>query len=373
MTESKTILFVFGTRPEAIKFAPLILALKQEPEYNVCVCLTAQHREMVDQVLQFFHIKPDYDLNLMLPNQTLPEISALLLVELQKVLIEVKPSLVFVQGDTTTVWTAALSAYYLKIKVAHLEAGLRSNDKFAPFPEEINRIITTHLADIHFAPTFAAVKNLEKENIFQSVYMVGNTVVDALLAGRTIIENNTKEYNSRYPYINQNHKSILITSHRRESFGEPFQNICSAIKTIAIQNPEIQLIYPVHLNPNIRLTAFETLNGIDNIHLIEPVPYADLLWLLNNCYLVITDSGGIQEEAPSFGKPVLIIRDVTERMEGIEAGNALLVGTNSSTIVQHVRNLLDNKDVYARMSKINNPYGDGKTAQRIIEILKKKL
>jgi len=330
---------------------------------------------MLDQVLNFFGIKPDYDLNLMKNNQSLFDITTGVLRGLEKVLKDYKPDLVFVQGDTTSAFVGALSAFYMKIKVAHLEAGLRSYNKYAPFPEEINRVLIGHLADYHFAPTIKAKENLQKEGVKENVWVVGNTVIDALFWGLEIIEKNInlkKEIESFFErFLDSNEdKVILVTGHRRESFGEGFENICKALKEIAIQFPEIKIIYPVHLNPNVREPVNRILNGIANIYLIEPLEYPYLIWLMSKSYLVLTDSGGIQEEAPSLGKPVLVMRDVTERIEGIEAGTAKLVGTKKETIFKAVQSLIENQSEYQKMSKAVNPYGDGLASKRIVDIIR---
>lgn len=368
----KKLLFIFGTRPEAIKLAPLIIHCKKSPAFEVKVCVTAQHREMLDQVLNFFSIVPDYDLNLMQPNQTLFAVTAQALITIEPILEQTKPDIVLVQGDTTTVFVASLAAYYKKIRIAHVEAGLRSYNKYAPFPEEINRVLTGHLADIHFAPTENARQNLLRENITRNIYVVGNPVIDALFLGLAIIHQQGEEkYASKFSFLAQHKKIILITCHRRESFGKPFRNICNAFSTIAQKYPDIQLVYPVHLNPHIKQVAYELLSNIPNIHLIEPLDYPHLIWLMNRSYLVLTDSGGIQEEAPSLGKPVLVLRDVTERTEGIEAGTARLVGTNSESIVAHVSELIDNFEAYHAMARAINPYGDGTASKQMVEILEK--
>ena len=330
---------------------------------------------MLDQVLNFFGIKPDYDLNLMKNNQSLFDITTGVLRGIEKVLKDYKPDLVFVQGDTTSAFVGALSAFYMKIKVAHLEAGLRSYNKYAPFPEEINRVLIGHLADYHFAPTIKAKENLQKEGVKENVWVVGNTVIDALFWGLEIIEKNInlkKEIESFFErFLDSNEdKVILVTGHRRESFGEGFENICKALKEIAIQFPEIKIIYPVHLNPNVREPVNRILNGIANIYLIEPLEYPYLIWLMSKSYLVLTDSGGIQEEAPSLGKPVLVMRDVTERIEGIEAGTAKLVGTKKETIFKAVQSLIENQSEYQKMSKAVNPYGDGLASKRIVDIIR---
>lgn len=372
MQPNTTVLFIFGTRPEAIKFAPLILAMKEDAFFNVKVCITAQHREMLDQVISFFGIPVDVDLNLMQPNQSLYELTAKALIETGKVIQAVNPDLVFVQGDTTTVLTSALAAYYNKTKIAHLEAGLRSHDKYSPFPEEANRKLTGHLADFHFAPTALSVQHLQQENLTHQVYQTGNTVIDALHKGLEIISRDEGSYRKHFPFLSDGDKVILVTCHRRESFGEPFKEICGALEEIARANPEVKLVYPVHLNPNIKEVAHEKLGNLPNVHLITPLSYPHLLWLMNRSYLVLTYSGGIQEEAPSLGKPVLVLRKVTERTEGVDAGTSKLVGTDKNTIVNETQLLLNDAEAYDRMSKAINPYGDGKSSAIIIDILKKE-
>ncbi len=364
-------LFVFGTRPEAIKLAPLIKEFKKhEDKFETKVCVTAQHREMLDQVLDFFSIKPDYDLNLMKPNQTLFDITANGLKALEKVYDDFKPDNVFVQGDTTTVLIGALAAFYKKIKISHVEAGLRSHNKFSPFPEEVNRTLTGHMAHYHFAPTKRAVNNLKNENITENVFNVGNTVIDALFLGLDIIEKSkNNEYKNYFNFLDKNKRVILVTGHRRESFGNPFENICHAIKSLAENYPDTQIVYPVHLNPNVRKTVYEILKDLDNVHLIEPLDYPYLIWLMKKSYIVLTDSGGIQEEAPSLGKPVIVLRDVTERVEGIDAGTAILVGTDKNKIYDTAAKLLDDKKEYEKISKSVNPYGDGTTGKKIIDII----
>lgn len=364
------ILFIYGTRPEAIKMAPLILEFKKSSKYETRVCVTAQHREMMDQVNHFFQIVPDYDLNLMKPGQDLFDITSLILVSLKFVLNEFEPDLIFVQGDTSTVLASALASYYKRIKLAHIEAGLRSDNIYSPFPEEMNRKLTSALATFHFAPTLKAKENLNKENIYDYVYVVGNTVIDALLAGLRIIkECDQEKYKNYFSYIDFNKKIILATGHRRESFGLPFEEMCLAMRDIAVNNPDVQIIYPVHLNPNVRKPVNEILSETKNVFLIEPLDYPSLIWLMDKSYLVLTDSGGIQEEAPTLGKPVLVMRDVTERMEGIQAGVARLVGTNRHVILKNVQSLLINESEYLAMSCAINPYGDGTTALQIRQII----
>jgi len=381
----KKILFIYGTRPEAIKMAPLIKEFKKYPEeFNIEICLTGQHREMLDQVNTFFDIKGDYDLSIMSHNQTLFDITSKALLGIGDILERSKPDLVFVQGDTTTVFAGALAAYYKKIKVAHLEAGLRSNDKYSPFPEEINRTLTGDIADFHFAPTNKAKESLIKENINKNIYVVGNTVIDALLLGLDIIsiegyENKIISYfnkvipnfTSLYKDIEKKDKKIiLVTGHRRESFGKPFENMCNAMLDIVNEHKDVSLVYPVHLNPNVQKTVIEILNNHPRIHLIEPVDYPYLIWLEKHSYLILTDSGGIQEEGPSLGKPVLVMREVTERMEGVEAGTAKLVGTDRDKIFKEADILLNSQEAYKKMAQAVNPYGDGTTSAQIVDILK---
>ena len=364
------ILFIFGTRPEAIKMAPLIKEFQKENDFDTKVCITAQHREMLDQVLEFFYIFPDYDLNIMKPNQSLFDITADTLKGLERILDEFLPDLIFVQGDTTTAFIGALAGFYKKTKIAHIEAGLRSHNKYSPFPEEMNRVLAGDLADYHFVPTQRAKENLFNENIKENVYVVGNTVIDALFLGLDIIKKQGEEqYYKYFNFIDFSKKIILVTGHRRESFGKPFENICYALKEIA-EREDVEIVYPVHLNPNVREPVNRILKGIKNIHLMEPLSYPYLIWLMNKSYLILTDSGGIQEEAPSLGKPVLVMREVTERIEGIEAGTAKLVGTNKEKIVKEAIKLLNNKEEYEKMAKSVNPYGDGKASRRIKEILK---
>ncbi len=366
----QTILFIFGTRPEAIKMAPLIHAFQEIPGYfTVKVCVTGQHRQMLDQILDFFDIVPDIDLNMMVTNQTLFDITSIGLKKLEQVLENIKPDIIFVQGDTTTTFIGALAGYYKKIKVAHLEAGLRSGVKYSPFPEELNRTMTGHIADFHFAPTQQAVASLAREGITTNVWNVGNTVIDALLWGLELLQkNNETSYVDFFNFLKPDHRIILVTGHRRESFGEPFENICKALCEIALHHPNVEIVYPVHLNPNVQKPVFSMLNNVTNMHLIDPLPYPYLLWLMKKCTFVLTDSGGIQEEAPSLGKPVLVMREVTERMEGVEAGTAKLVGTSQKSIVTEAVRLLNDPIHYHSMAQAVNPYGDGQTSQRIVKI-----
>lgn len=363
------VLFVFGTRPEAIKLAPLIEEFCNfKDKFQIRVCVTAQHREMLDQVLTFFQIHADYDLNLMSANQSLTDIAGRCLKTLSEVVADFAPDLIIVQGDTVSAFIGGLVAYFNKIKIAHIEAGLRSGDKYSPFPEEINRILTSHIADFHFAPTEQARKNLVKEGIKKNVFVVGNTIVDALLKGISIInKGDQKQFESYFFPIDLTSKIILVTAHRRESFGEPFKNICNAIKEIAVKNQEVNIVFPVHLNPNVRKPVHEILYGLANVYLLEPLDYPHMIWLMNKSYLILTDSGGIQEEAPSMNKPVLVMRDRTERMEGIRSNTAKLVGTSKRKIVNSTNELLNNASQYLSMSKSANPYGDGQASKRIVE------
>jgi UDP-N-acetylglucosamine 2-epimerase (non-hydrolysing) len=368
MPPGKRLLFIFGTRPEAIKLAPLIREFQWRPGFTVKVAVTAQHREMLDQVLQFFSIRPDYDLNIMRPNQTLFDVTADGLKALQAVFDDAQPDLVFVQGDTTTSFIGALAAYYRKVKVAHVEAGLRSGDKYAPYPEEMNRILAGHLADYHFTPTDQSVRNLAAEGISKDVYQVGNTVIDALFLGLDLLKPKGEAYfRSAFQGINLDRRQVLITGHRRESFGEPFEQICQAIRASALEFPEVEFVYPVHLNPNVQDPVRRILSGLDNVHLIAPLDYPHFIWLMNRSTIVLTDSGGLQEEAPALGKPVLVMRRVTERQEGVDAGTARLVGTDRVVIETELRKLLTDQREYDRMAKAVNPYGDGTTCRKIVE------
>jgi len=377
----KKILLIFGTRPEAIKMAPVYWEFKNHSDiFNTRVCVTGQHRQMLDQVLDFFKIQPDYDLNLMKNNQSLFEITANSIKALEKVLEDFKPDVVFVQGDTTTAFAGALAAYYKKIKVGHIEAGLRSYDKYSPYPEEINRVLIGHITVYHFAPTLQAKKNLIAENIKKNVWVVGNTVIDALFLGLGKISEDVSLKKKIESYFESLFKQeinsinmILVTGHRRESFGEGFENICMAIKEIAIKHQDYHIVYPVHLNPNVREPVNKILKGINNVHLIEPLDYPCLIWLMSKSYLVLTDSGGIQEEAPSLGKPVIVMRNVTERIEGIKAGTAILAGTNKERIFYFTNKLIKNKNYYNKMSKAVNPYGAGKSSKKIVQRLIKVL
>jgi len=373
----KKVLLVFGTRPEAIKMAPLVKAFEQEASIESKVCVTAQHREMLDQVLNVFEIVPEYDLNLMKPGQDLYDITANVLLGMKGILGDFKPDIVLVHGDTTTTSATSLAAFYQKIKVGHVEAGLRTKDIYSPWPEEANRQITGILASYHFAPTTTSRGNLLKEDKDEAAILVtGNTVIDALFLALDKIENNKelksdiiKNINTQYK-LDDSKKLILVTGHRRENFGQGFINICEALKTLALNNSDIDIVYPVHLNPNVQKPVNKLLSSVSNVHLIAPLQYETFLYLMSKSYFIITDSGGVQEEAPSLGKPVLVMRDTTERPEALDAGTVKLVGTNSGMIIKEAQMLLDDKLEYEKMSKAHNPYGDGKACEKIVEFIK---
>jgi UDP-N-acetylglucosamine 2-epimerase (non-hydrolysing) len=370
----KKILFIFGTRPEAIKLAPLIKEFQSDSKnFKTLICVTAQHREMLDQVLNFFGIKPDYDLNMMKLNQTFFDFSSSeSFKKIGTIIDKHRPDLIFVQGDTTTAFLASLAGYYKKVKIAHVEAGLRSYDKYSPFPEEVHRKLIDHLADYYFAATKSAKQNLLKEGIKKNVWVVGNTVIDALYLGLKTIENESeKKYLDYFKFIDFSKKLILVTTHRRENFGQPLKNIAEALKIIAAKYKNIEIIFPVHPNPNVKTPIYNILDKVPNIHLVNPLDYPHLIWIMNKSYFIMTDSGGIQEEAPSLGKPVLVLRIVTERTEGIKAGSAKLVGTDKNKIVSSVKNLLINKQTHQKMSKALNPYGNGKSCKKIVRIIQK--
>lgn len=370
----KKILSILCTRPSAIKMAPIAHALQKNPAFDSIVCVTGQHREMLDQVLRLFGITPHYDLNIMKQDQNLYSITADVLLGLKTVLAETKPDCVLVQGDTTSTMTAALASFYQKIPVGHVEAGLRTNNIYAPFPEEINRAVTTRIAKWHFAPTAISKQNLLAENIPEkNIFVTGNTVIDALLWVRDKV-NQTSDWShvlgrDIQNLIHAQQKIILITGHRRENFGEGFQQVCIALKTLAKKNPDWHFIYPVHLNPNVQKPVNDYLSHIPNFYLMKPLEYAPFVYLMDKAKIIITDSGGIQEEAPSLGKPVLVTRDVTERPEGVTAGAVILVGTQAEKIISETESLMRDKNRYAKMSRIQNPYGDGLAAQRIVGVL----
>lgn len=368
---AKKILIVFGTRPEAIKMAPLVKEfIKHSDIFETKVCVTAQHREMLDQVLDFFEIKPEYDLNLMRPGQNLYQLTADVIMGLKTVLEEFKPDFVMVHGDTTTSSAAALASFYANTKICHIEAGLRTFNKHSPFPEEMNRQLTGRLADFHFAPTESAKINLLKEGVNpEFIFVTGNTVIDALLYAKDKVEEVEDEQIEYLKSIVDYSKDlILVTGHRRENFGNGFINICNAIKRIALEQ-NVQIIYPVHLNPNVQKPVNEILFGVKNVKLIDPLNYPAFVWLMKKSKLIITDSGGVQEEAPSLGKPVLVTRDTTERPEAVNAKTVMLVGTDMLEIVRSTKELLINRNLYAEMSTAHNPYGDGKTSKRVFDIL----
>lgn len=368
------ILLVFGTRPEAIKMAPLVKEFMLNGDvFDVKVCVTAQHRQILDQVLDFFDIKPDFDLNLMRPNQTLNEVWADILVNMKPILDNWKPDWVLVHGDTATSTSVALAAYFSGCKVGHVEAGLRTWNKWSPFPEEMNRQLTGRIADIHFAPTSASQQNLLDEGIKkENILVTGNTVIDALYQSVNIVNSDyytNEEIDYLKTILDPNKKSILVTGHRRENFGEGIINICNALKEISQQDNNIQIVYPVHPNPNVQEPVNTILGNMPNIHLISPLSYPSFIWLMDKVKIIITDSGGVQEEAPSLGKPVLVMRETTERPEAISAGTVILVGTNTNKIVSETFDLLVNEKRYLAMSSIKNPYGDGKASERIIRSL----
>ncbi|MEZ8882913.1 non-hydrolyzing UDP-N-acetylglucosamine 2-epimerase [Vibrio sp. 10N.222.54.F6] len=372
MTKKK-ILTVFGTRPEAIKMAPLVHALAADERFEAKCCVTAQHREMLDQVLELFEITPDYDLNLMKAGQTLNEVTARILLELKPVLEEFKPDVVLVHGDTATTFAASLAAYYEQIAVGHVEAGLRTGNIYSPWPEEGNRRLTGALTKYHFAPTTTSKENLLKESFNpKDISVTGNTVIDALLMVKDKIESDSDlnaTLSAQFPFLDENKKLILVTGHRRESFGGGFERICESLAITAKAYPDTQILYPMHLNPNVREPVNRILAGIDNIHLIEPQQYLPFIYLMSRAHIILTDSGGIQEEAPSLGKPVLVMRDTTERPEAVEAGTVKLVGTDVDMIVESLSQLLTDESAYQAMSFAHNPYGDGQACKRILNEL----
>lgn len=371
----KRILTVFGTRPEAIKMSPLVHALAADERFEAKVCVTAQHREMLDQVLELFEITPDHDLNLMKPGQDLTDITCGILQGLKPVLSEFKPDYVLVHGDTATTLSTTLASYYQQIKVGHVEAGLRTGNVYSPWPEEGNRKLTGAIADLHFAPTEISKQNLLQENVdADKIIVTGNTVIDALLDVIEKLESNLdlkKSLEAQFKFLNENKRLVLITGHRRESFGGGFERICEAIAQLAKTFPEVEFVYPMHLNPNVREPVNRLLANLTNVFLIEPLDYLPFVYLMNKAYVLLTDSGGIQEEAPSLGKPVLVMRDTTERPEAVDAGTVKLVGTSVETIVTELTLLLSNEAAYKEMSFAHNPYGDGKACQRICDVLAK--
>lgn len=374
----KKILLVFGTRPEAIKMAPLVKALQKDAEhFETKVCVTAQHRQMLDQVLEVFEITPEYDLNIMAPNQDLYDITSKVLLGLRDVLKDFRPDVVLVHGDTTTSMAASLAAFYQQIPVGHVEAGLRTYNMLSPWPEEMNRQVTDRICTYYFAPTEKSRQNLLRECIDDNkIFVTGNTVIDALLMavdiidGKAGVKEQLHEELREKGYAVGERPYILVTGHRRENFGDGFLHICRAIKEIAAMHPDMDIVYPVHLNPNVQKPVYELLSGLENVYLISPLDYLPFIYAMQHSTLLLTDSGGVQEEAPSLGKPVLVMRDTTERPEAVEAGTVKLVGTDAAAIVSNVTELLRNKEMYRQMSETHNPYGDGKACQRIIEALR---
>lgn len=366
-------LIIFGTRPEAIKMAPLVTQFLANKNFETRVCVTGQHREMLDQVLEFFNIAPDYDLRLMKPNQNLYNLTGEVIAGLKPILEEFQPNFVYVHGDTTTTMAASIAGFYSGAKVCHVEAGLRTNNMLSPFPEEMNRQVAGRVATYHFAPTTKSQENLLKENVIkENILITGNTVIDALLESSNRVQSlENQDVLDLKSKVDFNKRILLITGHRRENHGQGFINICAALKEIAVNNPDVEIIYPVHLNPNVLKPVNELLSDIKNIHLVKPLSYPSFVWLMNKSYLIITDSGGVQEEAPSLGKPVLVMRDTTERPEAVDAGTVILVGTNTDKIIKEAQELLDDSDKYNSMSSLHNPYGDGKACQRIIDFISK--
>lgn len=368
--KAQRVLMVFGTRPEAIKMAPIVKAFQANRKVDIRVCVTGQHREMLDQVLNLFEIKPDYDLNIMKPGQDLTDVTTAILQGLKPVFAEFKPDRILVHGDTATSFAATLAAYYHRIAVGHVEAGLRTGNIYSPWPEEGMRRLTGGIADQHYTPTISSLKNLIMENIApETIFVTGNSVIDALIEVSHRIDKNAAmkaELAARFPFLDQSKKLILVTGHRRENHGDGFERICKALAVLA-QRDDVQIVYPVHLNPNVQEPVNRNLKGLDNVYLIEPQDYLPFVYLMKQSYLILTDSGGIQEEAPTLGKPVLCMRDTTERPAAVKAGTVRLVGTCDETIVAETVRLLDDELAYQVMSHANNPYGDGKTSQRIVE------
>ena len=372
-TRKLKVLVVFGTRPEAIKMAPLIKELQTHSEISTIVCVTAQHREMLDQVLDLFHIAPDHDLNIMKTGQTLPDVTTNILHGLTPILINEQPDVVLVHGDTATTFATSLAAYYQKVKVGHIEAGLRTGNIYSPWPEEANRRLTGVLTTFHFSPTSTSKSNLLKENVKpEQICITGNTVIDALLSVVDKLKQSTDlqtQFKQKFDFLSEHRPIILVTGHRRENFGSGFENICRALTEIANQFPNIDIVYPVHLNPNVQEPVNRLLSSIKNIYLIPPLDYLPFVYLMHRSHIILTDSGGIQEEAPSLGKPVLVMRDTTERPEAVVAGTVKLVGTDPLTITEEIQTLLTNDAKYLSMSKAHNPYGDGKASKYIVDYL----
>lgn len=364
------VITVIGTRPEAIKLAPVVLELNNRPDIKSVVCVTAQHRQMLDQPLELFDIKPEHDLDIMTAGQSLAGVTAKAVAGLDRVFQEEKPDWVLVQGDTTTAFSGALAAFYQQVKVGHVEAGLRTGNKWSPYPEEMNRCLVGQLADYHFAPTQRSKDALLREGVDgDDIFVTGNTVIDSLLWAQARLDNYKVDLPEGLQDSLEGKRVVLVTGHRRESFGEGFINICKAIKQVADELEDVTFVYPMHLNPNVRAPVNEFLQDHDRIHLIEPLTYMSFVWLMNRADIVLTDSGGVQEEAPSLGKPVLVMRNTTERPEGVDAGNARLVGTDRSAIVSSLHELLGNKDAYNAMANVKNPYGDGTSSKQIIDLI----
>lgn len=368
----KRTLIVFGTRPEAIKMAPVVKACRARPELDVKVCVTAQHRQMLDQVMDIFGLTADFDLNVMAPNQTLADVTCKVLKGMEGVFAQWMPDMILVQGDTTTVMAAALAAFYHKIAVGHVEAGLRTWNVYSPWPEEMNRLIAGCLATLHFAPTPRSAQNLLKENKDSTkVFVTGNTVIDALHEAMKIMDGDSAlraRLAAQFPFLDASKRLVLVTGHRRENFGDGFIHICNAIRRVA-SRPDVQVVYPMHMNPNVRKPVTEILGGLGNVHLIEPLDYLSFLYMMRQSYLIMTDSGGVQEEAPSLGKPVIVMRDTTERPEAVDAGTVILAGTETEAMASAAERLLDDKGFYDKMAQAVNPYGDGLAARRIAEIV----
>jgi len=366
------VMVVFGTRPEAIKMAPLVHAIQAHPQLEAMTVVTAQHREMLDQVLEIFSIRPDADLDIMQPGQTLPDVTARIVQGMTPVITRMKPDLVLVHGDTSTTLSTALAAFYARVPVGHVEAGLRTGNMHAPWPEEMNRRLTAPLCAIHFAPTAGSRDNLLREGMSgESIHVTGNTVIDALLQVDARLRDDRalrETMQARFPFLAPGKRLVLVTGHRRENFGDGFERICKALAEIA-RRDDVQVVYPVHLNPNVQEPVHRHLSGLDNVHLIEPQDYLPFVYLMQQSYLILTDSGGVQEEAPSLGKPVLVMRDTTERPEAVHAGTVRLVGTDNERIVSEIARLLDDASAYAAMSEAHNPYGDGLACKRIVEAI----
>lgn len=359
------VMSIFGTRPEAIKMAPLVKELESREEIDNIICITAQHRQMLDQVLETFDIKPDYDLDIMKQGQTLTEITSRVLMGLEEVIKEAQPDIILVHGDTTTTFAGALAAFYNQVAIGHVEAGLRTNDKYSPFPEEMNRQMVDCMTDMYFAPTNLSKENLLKENIDEDkIYITGNSAIDAM--STTVKDDYTHE---ELEWIKDNERLILVTAHRRENLGDPMRHIFKAIRRIVDEFEDVKVLYPIHMNPKVRETAHEIFDGCDRVKLIEPLEVFDFHNFQNKSYMIMSDSGGVQEEAPSLGKPVLVLRDTTERPEGIDAGTLKLVGTEEENIYKEAKELLTNKESYERMSKASNPYGDGHASERIVDAI----